>query len=94
MVTKSYDKKDKQKGQRSQVGCKREDCEFEGSREGLNEKIFEKRLKKIRRVSHLDMWGRAFWKREQPKAPRHQCHAKYVQGIEFKEVCSSKKCMC
>lgn len=49
---KSCDKKDKQKGQRSQVECKREDCEFEDSREGLNEKVIsEKRLKEIRGVA-------------------------------------------
>lgn len=60
MVTKAMTKGQTERTKRSQVGCKREGCEYEGSREGLNEKvIFEQSLKKVRRVSHMDMWGKS-----------------------------------
>lgn len=49
---------------------KKKDCEFEGSREGLNEKvIFETRLKKIR-VSHMDMWGKSILEERTAKGPK------------------------
>lgn len=60
MVTKAMTKGQTERTKRSQVGCKREGFEYEGSREGLNEKvIFEQSLKKVRRVSHMDMWGKS-----------------------------------